>query len=147
ALNGDKADLEVRLRPIPLPANLETCAALGMRLTDVTPNLRAAYDLYDDRGALILDAGKDSDRLKIGKLAEGYVFFMVGNERIGSVREFVDGLLAETAGQNADRYRVRIVYISSRVDFDHITNTRYLQLTKDDLKPLKELSDRLAPEP
>ena len=78
---------------------------LGMQLADVTPELKSAYDLFNDRGALILDPGKDSDRLKIGQLAEGYVFWMVGNKRIGSVREFVNRLLAETAGQTARNTR------------------------------------------
>ena len=82
-----------------MPANLKKHAVLGMQLADVTPELKSAYDLYLDRGALILDPGKDSDRLKIGELAEGYCFFMVGNKRIGSVREFVDRILAETAGK------------------------------------------------
>ena len=95
---------------------------------------------------MILDPGKDSDRLKIGQLAEGYVFWMVGNTRIGSVREFVNQILAETAGQNAEEYSVRVVYTFSTVDFDG-TNTQYLKLTKDDLKQLQIVSDQLTPEP
>ncbi len=122
AVNSDQNDLEVRLKTISLPTDLKKHAVLGMQLADVTPELKSAYDLYDERGALILDPGKDSDRLKIGRLAEGYVFFMVGNKRIGSVREFVDQILAETAGQDADEYSVRVVYSFSRVDFD---GTRY----------------------
>ena len=84
-----------------MPADLKTYAVLGMQLADVTPELKSAYDLYHERGAFILDPGKDSDRLKIGRLAEGYTFWMVGNKRIGSVREFVNQILAETAGRDA----------------------------------------------
>jgi hypothetical protein len=146
ALNGDRADLEVRLRPIPLPADLEKHAVLGMQLTDATPELKSAYDLFNDRGALILDPGPASGRLDIGELTEGYVFWMVGDRRIGSVREFVDGILAETAGQNPEEYRVRVVYSFSNVDFEG-TNTQYLRLTKKDLEQLRQVSDRLAPEP
>ena len=37
--------------------------------------LRSTYDLVDGfGGALIVDPGKDSDRLKIGRLAEGDTF-------------------------------------------------------------------------
>ena len=107
-----------------------------MQLADVTPELKSAYDLFNDRGALILDPGKDSDRLKIGELAEGYVFWMVGNKRIGSVREFVERILAETAGQNAEEYSVRVVYTFRTVDSVG-TNTQYLKLTNDDLKQLQ----------
>ena len=51
ALNADKDDLEVRLRAIPMPADLQKHAVLGMQLADVTPELKSAYDLYLDRGA------------------------------------------------------------------------------------------------
>ena len=75
ALKSDKLDLEVRLKPIELPANLKTYPVLGMQLADVTPELRSTYDLFGERGALIVDPGKDSDRLNIGRLAEGYAFY------------------------------------------------------------------------
>ncbi len=145
ALSSDKLDLEVRLKPMAMPANLKAYTVLGLQLTDMTPELKSAYDLFNDRGALILDPGKDSDRLKIGELVEGYVFWMVGQRRIGSVREFVDHLLAETAGQNAEESSVRIVY-TFRTAESVGTNTQYLKLTKDDRKQLQVLSDQLRPE-
>ncbi len=145
ALNSDKLDLELRLRPIPIPAGLKAHEVLGMQLTDVTPELKSAYDLFNEHGAMILDPGKDSDRLEIGHLVEGYTFWMVGQQRIGSVREFVDHILAETAGQNAEVYSVRVVYSFRTVDFVG-TNTQYLKLTKDNLKQLKVVSDRLTPD-
>ncbi|MGP0068643.1 MAG: carboxypeptidase regulatory-like domain-containing protein [Isosphaeraceae bacterium] len=145
ALKSDQTDLEVRLKAISLPAGLKPQTVLGMQLADVTPELKSAYDLSDERGALILDPGKDSDRLKIGQLVEGYVFWRVGRKRVGSVREFMDQLLAETAGQNAEEYSVRVVYSFSSVDFEG-THAQFLRLTKDDLKQLKIVSDQLVPE-
>ncbi len=65
ALNSDKIDLEVRLKMISLPTDLKQYSVLGMLLTDVTPELKSAYDLRSERGALILDPGKNSDQLKI----------------------------------------------------------------------------------
>jgi Carboxypeptidase regulatory-like domain len=145
ALNSDKNDLEVRLRTVPFPPDLKTYAVLGMQLADVTPELQSAYDLYYEHGAVILDPGKNSDRLKNRRLAEGYSFFMVGKQRIGSVREFVSQILTETDGQNADEYSVRVVYNHSTVDAD-LNSTGYLKLTKDDLKQLQIVSEQLAPE-
>jgi len=145
AVNGDKNDLEVRLKRISLPTDLKTHAVLGMQLVDVTSELQSAYDLFADRGALILDPGKNADRLKIGQLAEGYVFFVVGNTRIGSVREFVNQILTETAGKVADAYSVRVVYSASTVKGDG-SATQYLELTKDDLKQLQAVSDQLTVE-
>ena len=106
------------------------------------------------RGALILDPGKDSDRLQIGRLAEGYVFLYVGSgvggravgTRIGSVREFVNQILAETAGQDAEEYSVRVVYSFSTLESIG-TNTQFLKLTKDDRKQLQIVSDQLTVEP
>jgi hypothetical protein len=145
AINSDKIDLEVRLKTITLPINLKMIAVLGMQLADVTPELRSAYDLFNERGALILDPGRNSGRLEIGRLAEGYCFWMVGDTRIGSVHEFVNQILTETAGREADEYSVRVVYTLSTLNFDG-TNTQYLKLTKDDLKHLRSVSDQLANE-
>jgi hypothetical protein len=144
-LKGDKRDLEIRLKPIELPADLKTHSVLGMQLADVTPELRSTYDLYFEVGAVIRDPGKDPDRLNIGRLTEGCAFWMVGNTRIGSVGEFVSQIVAETAGQVAAEYRVRVVYNFSSVEFDG-SRTAYLKFTKDDLKQLQTLSEQLAPD-
>jgi protocatechuate 3,4-dioxygenase beta subunit len=145
ALKSDKENLEVQLKPIAWPIDLKKHSVLGLQLTDVTPELRSTYDLFHERGALILDPGKDPDRLKIGPLAEGDTFWMVGRTRIGSVREFVGQILAETAGQNAAEYSVRVVYGFSRVDFDG-SRTAYLRFTNEDREQLQMLSDQLTPE-
>jgi S1-C subfamily serine protease len=148
AVNSDKIGLEIRLRAMPLPPDLRKRTVLGVELANVTPELQSAYDLRLDRGAVIIHAGKDSGRLKIGPLAEGDNFWLVGSKRIASVREFVDQILAEAAGQdaakNADR-GVRVVYSYSRVDGDG-NNTQYLRLTKEDLNELQSVSNQLARE-
>jgi hypothetical protein len=144
-LDADKVGLEVRLQAITLPAGLKKHAVLGMQLTDVTPELKSAYDLFNDRGALILDPGHDFERLKIGDLAEGNVFWLVGQKRVGSVREFVSQLLAETGGLDAEEYSVRVVYSFKTPDFVG-TNTQYMKLTKDDIKQLQAVSDKLTNE-
>lgn len=115
-----------------------------MQLADVTLELQSTYDLFGERGALIIDPGKGSDRLKIGRLAEGYAFFMVGRTRIGSVSEFVSQIVAETAGQNLDEYSIRVAYNFSTVGSDG-ARTAYLKFTKDDRKQLQILSEQLAP--
>jgi beta-lactamase regulating signal transducer with metallopeptidase domain len=147
-VKGDQNDLQVQLKPISLPADLKKHAVLGMQVADVTPELKSAYDLYFEHGAVILDPGKDSDRLKIGRLAEGYCFWEVGNTRVGSVREFVNQILTEAAGQDAAKNAVsgvRVVYSFSTVDADG-NMTQYLKFTKDDLKQLQIVSDQLTNE-
>jgi beta-lactamase regulating signal transducer with metallopeptidase domain len=142
-VDSDQNDLEVRLRPMSLPADLKRHAVLGMQLADVTPEIQSAYDLYHESGALILDPGTNPDRLKIGRLAEGYYFWLVGNTRIGSVREFANQILTEAAGRDADLYSVRVVYGFGNFDG---TNTQYLKLTKDDLKQLQVVLEQLKAE-
>jgi protocatechuate 3,4-dioxygenase beta subunit len=143
AVDSDKNDFEVRLQSMSLPAEVKKYTVFGMQLADVTPALQSAYDLFHERGALVLDAGENPDRLKIGPIAEGSCFFIVGNERIGSVREFVNQVLAETAGPKATEYRVRVVYTYSTLESDG-TYTQYLKLTKDDLTQLKTVLDQLT---
>ncbi|HUY92419.1 MAG TPA: carboxypeptidase regulatory-like domain-containing protein [Pirellulales bacterium] len=146
AVDGDKNDLDVRLQEISLPPNLKSVAVVGMKLTDLTPELRTAYDLWDDRGALILDPGPESERLDIGTLAHGYYFWMVGNEHIASVREFVEQILAEAEAQTSEPYSIRVVYSLSSLEFDG-TNTQYLKLSKDDIAQLKAAMPRLIGSP
>lgn len=141
-VHSDTHDLDVRLRAISLPPNLESFTVLGMRLADLTPELKGAYDHSDNGGALILDPGPNSERWMIGKLAQGYNFWMVGNKRIASVREFVEQILSEANAQKSDKYSIRVVYSFSRLDFDG-TNTQYLKLTKDDIALLKTVLDQL----
>jgi beta-lactamase regulating signal transducer with metallopeptidase domain len=135
-VDSDQNDFVVRLKAIGLPAEVKKYTVLGMQLADATPKLQSAYDLFSLSGALILDPGQNSDRLDIGRLAEGYSFFMVGNQRIGSVRDFVKQILAEAAAQKTAVHRVRVVYSFKSLDFDG-TNTQYLKLTNDDLKQLE----------
>jgi len=140
-LESDQSSLKVRMRPIAIPAYLETFEVLGMRLTDLTQDLKAAYDIGVEGGAVILDPGKNSDRLQIGELAKGYCLWMVGNRSVGSVREFVSQILAEAALRGGDEFRVRVVYTFSNLEMEG-TNTQYLALTKEDIKELEKARDR-----
>ncbi len=151
--NGDQNDLQVRLKPIALPADLKTYAVLGMQLADVTPELKSAYDLYFDDGVVILDPGNDSDRLGTnpsGRFAEGCHFWNVGGKRVGNVRELVNQILTEAIGPDAAKnavYGVPVIYKFLTVDEEHAGDgnmTQYLKLTKDDLRQLQRVADQLA---
>lgn len=72
----------------------------------------------------------------IGKLEQGYNFWMVGNEHVANVREFVERILAAADKQATETHSIRVVYSLSSVEFDG-TNTQYLKLTKDDMAQLK----------
>ncbi len=154
--DGDQNDLQVRLKPISFPADLKRYAVLGMQLADVTPELKSAYDLYRDDGVVILDPGNDPDRPRTvtdRRFAEGCHFWIVGQKRIGNVREFVDQILTEAIGEDAAKnavHGVRVVYKFLTVDEDTAGDgnmTDFLMLTKDDLKQLQVVSDQLALEP
>ena len=136
-LESDMDDLQVRLQDISLSQAPDAIDVLGLRLTDVTPELQSVYDLHHQQGALILTPGKAYQRFEIGELVEGYNFWMVGNKHIGSVREFVEQIIAEADKQESDEYSVRIVYTFSRLNFDG-TNTQYMKLTKGDVKQLRQ---------
>ncbi len=137
-LIADMSNLEVRLKPVRLSAEPKSFDVLGMQLTDNSPELQGVYDLYDPCGALILNPGKDSKRFKIGELAEGYTFWMAGDERVNNVREFIRGILAEVDKQTGDTYSVRVVYNFDRPEMAG-SNTQYMKLTKSDVEQLKSV--------
>jgi PDZ domain len=138
-VQSDQDRLQLRLRPITFPSDIKTYSVLGMQLVDLTPELKVAYDVSAESGALILDPGNDTDRLNVGRLADGYCFWMVGTGTIRGVPQFVNEILAEAARQQARHARVRVVYSFSVPSFEG-TNTQHLKLTKDDLKALQGLS-------
>jgi uncharacterized GH25 family protein len=144
-LDADNDGLQVRLQPITMPANLKKYAVLGMQLADATPELKLAYDLNKARGAVILDPGPDHERLKIGELAEGNTFWLVGEKRVGSVREFVSQILEETGGRDAEEYSIRVAYNFKRTEMTG-SNTQYLKVTREDIKQLQALADQLKAE-
>ncbi len=144
-VKSDQIDLDIRLKAISWPSDLKKYNVLGMQLSDVTPELRSTYGFSSERGVLILNPGKDSDRLKLRWLAEGSVFFLVGRKRIGSVREFVDQILCESAGQAGDAFSVHVGYNFHTVVIDGGTSGE-LKLTKDELKEVRIVADRLAKE-
>ncbi len=98
-LSGDQKDLTIRLQPMRIASNLKTYTVLGMSLTDVTRELRTAYDLPNQAGAFVIDPGKSSDHVS-HHVAEGYVFSAVGDKRVRSVREFVAQILASATGDD-----------------------------------------------
>jgi hypothetical protein len=144
-LASDQNDLKIRLQAMRLPKDLKKYNVLDMQLTNVTPELKSTYDLWDRRGVLILDPGKNSDRLGIGQLAEGYDFWIVGDQQVGSVREFVRRILSIAAGEKTADPRIRVVYSFSTIDFDG-TFTAHLKVTQDDLAQLQAVLDQSTAE-
>jgi hypothetical protein len=92
-ISGDQIDVTVRLQPMQIPKDLKSYRVLGMRLADVTPDLRSAYDLRNQLGVMVLDPGKNSDSVS-WMSEEGDVLWAVGSERVQSVRDLLEKILA-----------------------------------------------------
>ena len=110
-----------------------------MQLTALTPELAKAFEFdSDSKGVLILDPGRNSDRLNIGKLEKGYYFWCVGggDQDITSVADFVKQILDKAVAKDDGERSVRIVYSLSTLEFDG-SNTQYLRLTDEDVKQLQ----------
>jgi PDZ domain len=100
-ISADRNDVTIRLQPMQIPKDLPTYAVLDMRLADVTPELRLAYDLPNQLGVMVLDPGKNSDSLS-WLSDEGDVLLSVGSERVRSVRDFLEKIVAIAPEQGAD---------------------------------------------
>lgn len=136
-VEGDLDGLSLRLRAMDLPDAPATYDVLGLELADLDPKYQDAFELFNAKGALIVDPGADPDRLGIGTLARGYVFWLVGEERVGNVREFVERVIAEAEAQPVAPAPVRVVYEFHSKDGDG-TNTQYLSLMPEDIDLLKQ---------
>ncbi len=144
-IDQDLRGLTMSLHSMDLPANIKTYDVLGMRLADMTPEIGRAFDrqvrrkrgLNWNNGVIILDPGRNSERLGIGRLGKGDVFIIVGKKYVGSVQEFVASLLLETLLEPKKASpKVRAVYGSSNDQYD-FTNSQFLRLTPDDVKQLR----------
>ncbi len=139
-LEGESAheNIQLKMKKMDLPAAIPLHKVLGMSLTDMTPELQEAYDLLRGDGAVIMKPGLDWVRLGIGKLERGFTFWMVGQQKVSGVRDFVETIIAEAETQDGPDFSVRVVYSMSVVQFDG-SNTQYLALTEQDIRDLKKI--------
>ncbi|WP_165066712.1 M56 family metallopeptidase [Paludisphaera rhizosphaerae] len=135
-VDGDEEGIAIDLKPMELPSTFKSHEVLGMKLTEMTPELRKAYEIYTDKGVVVMDPGADSYRFGIGRLAKGYTFWMVGRTQVGTVQEFVKQLIAEAERGGNTPAHVRVVYCFVGAEQEG-TNTQYLNLTPADVDQLK----------
>ncbi len=141
-LAADEQELDLQLESISLPRDFKTYEVLGMQMTDVNAEWKAAYDFWSDQGALILNPGNDAARFKIGEMEKGDYFWMAGDVRIATVKEFVDQIITEAESQQGPPFSIRIVYTFSRMTIDG-SNTQYMQLSQAEIEGLKRLRDEI----
>ena len=136
-LVGDLSLGDVVLAPLRLGA-IEVDTLLGMKVATLTPELSEAYELGIEKGVLVLDPGPDAERLGVGRLKKGDVFWSAGKTRkLEGVEAFVRELLA-----NSKERRVRVVYSFRRTESGWMSNTQTLEFSAEDLRLLRE---RLPP--
>ncbi|MEN6406591.1 MAG: carboxypeptidase-like regulatory domain-containing protein [Thermoguttaceae bacterium] len=138
-LNKDRNDLVLKMSRIETSHKSQPVMLLGMKLVDVNPALKGEYDLFDDRGVIVLDPGPNHARLHIGNLVEGDCFWMVGNTQIRNIEDFVVQLLRNVQRRSDGSGNCRVVYSLRRIDILG-TNTQYIELKADDLKELEAVA-------
>ena len=135
---------DLKLQPVAMKGPLSLVNVLGMRVADITPELKAAYDLEEHaQGVLIVHPGPNIERLGIGEAEEGEYIWMIGQKQIANVREMVDELLRinelepPPEGRSAEGHRgsVRLVYSNH-----HWSRTQHIELTESDEAELKKLA-------
>lgn len=140
---------EIVLELLPIEkADVETYSFLGVKVADITPALRKQFDIPEMMsGVVIVDPGKDSNRLGIGDLKAGYYFWMAGNNKIASLKAMVSEILRIHAkpipqgGMVTEGYegRIRVVYGERKG-----TNTQYLKLTEQEAEQLRRLGSQIG---
>jgi hypothetical protein len=138
--HDDAQPLTVKVEPIKLPEGDAVREVLGMKVCDATPELAAAFHQpADGGGVIVLDPGKDPERLHIGELRRGDQFWLVGNNhRVKSAADFAAALAEESKpAKGLDGiYLCRVVYNFHRRNFAG-SNTQHLRMTEQELKALQ----------
>ena len=150
-IDANDLDKTITLKSFDAPI-AKTYSVLGMTLADITESLDDAYDLGTNKnnGVLILDPGTRADEFEIGELRPGYLFWLVGNEKIVDTQKFVQQLVKEATPpidpdgnqsawiENDGDAKVRVVYTYNN-EKAHGTNTQYIRLTPQDVAELEQL--------
>ena len=124
------------LQPAQIPKGTVIHEVFGLKLVNVNSTLKEAFHLWDSTGVMVLDPGAHSERLKIGSLKRGDVFWMVGEQKVANFSEFRSKLLdAPFSNLSHGARTCRIVYTFRRPDSSG-TNTQYIELTKEDIAGL-----------
>ncbi|MDA8563034.1 carboxypeptidase-like regulatory domain-containing protein, partial [Mariniblastus sp.] len=156
-VDADDTKMTLKLESFESPIT-QTFQALGVTVADVTEEIKSTFDLDYSQGVVVVDI---SDRLREELndwVRPGDVCWMVGNDRIGDLKELVNQMVKEAksptiprgAMGNTSAYieengdaKVRVVY-SYNDDRGHGSNTQYLKLTPQDVDELEKLQAVLA---
>ncbi len=136
-VDRDITELTLRMSRKPRPEVAST-ELLGMKLATLNRELRAHYHWWPGTGVVVLDPGKRIERLGIGPVREGYVFWIAGHERVETVEEWAWEVFKIVSSQRPRKdgtYTCRVVY-NFRVTELHGTNTQFMVLTSADFKEL-----------
>ncbi|MBM4103941.1 MAG: hypothetical protein FJ263_07805 [Planctomycetes bacterium] len=121
---------------------------LGMKVADVTPQLQKQFDLFGDKGVVILDPGKNFAILNIGELKPGYYFWMIGNKQVSNLKEMIAEILRihtkpepKSGGMIREGHHGNIRVVYGRRGS---TNTQYLKLTDEQADQLRQLGKTLG---
>lgn len=170
-VSDDVQDKTVQLQTIDQDVE-PTVEVLGMRLTNVTGDVAQAFELPYQQGVMVVQAGDDHRRLKIGRVRPGSVFWMVGQQRVSNIKEMLDQLIEvadrvrpdrtgnESDGEQPsagdprgrrvvgdglyvnDQVMIRVVYGFESANLVG-TNTQYMRLTADDIEQIKAIAAKL----
>ena len=134
-VRGPVHELDLVARPTDLRHPWKPVHVMGLKVVDVTPEVREAYELPEAVKVAVFDPGPNSLRLGVG-LRKGCGIWIVGEREIESVRDFVTTLLAcATAKEGATP---RLVHTHATG-----TSTGRLHLGPDDLDALRRARDAL----
>lgn len=128
----------------------------GMLLATVTPRIRKQYGLPDTAGVIVLDAGENPSRFGIGDIRAGDTFWMVGDDAVEDIVDFLVILFGKRPQQRNSQvsppeepHEVRVVYLFRRVSTDGrwYSNTQTMMLTDKDWLDVEKAYEMICSRP
>jgi hypothetical protein len=107
-LDGNRDDLVLTARPVLLERNSGQQLVLGLRLVDVTDEMRATSGIPAYIGVLVQDAGVVAPLFNTS-MQPGTGIYVIGDHKVKNVRDMVETLLAEHAKSAGPVSSVRFV--------------------------------------
>jgi hypothetical protein len=136
---ADVSDLVLVARPLDLSSTPGAVNVMGLRLADVSEEMRKTRDPNDGARVAIVDPGVVGGFFGMGRIEAGTGIWMIGDSKVVDIKHLIDLLLAEYERSKTQAHlMIRIVTTHGRGK-DAFTNTQHFGVDPLEIERLKRV--------